>query len=1068
MRNSLLLSLSWICVVTVGGVARADVVDAEWDFTGGQLLGWYAPQHFASLVGSATGMIGITNGNDPFLYGPSNMNITAARSHYLVIRMRARLHTGSPRFFAYTPAQVYFSTAAEPGFDESKRLSLTTYGTDRWYDYTVYVGDHAKWTGTLRRLRFDPVSLSGVRVEIARIALVRDTTPPTFELNHAWNPRDGSVLRDTSPTLRIFDYFDAATGLARAEFYYQRVDDGVAGPWVLDGVDDATVTESFESVSGFDRAWSNSVWGGAPMAATTAQAHGGARSLGAANGAVRSIAALDLNALGFQHYERFSAWFYDTMTSDGIRSAGVSGRVGMVGCGIWAGQYMWVGLAVDGELAPGSYHVAGLSGSTPVLLLNGPNRSPGWHYVEFIMRSGGRMEVVLNGVSLGVVNHTLISQVFLLDDVDEGGSNTNGAAPDIYFDDLTWVDTNRWYDATMEDGFWHTYDPLPPGVYNFAARMTDLAENSTDLDTPAHRISNVVIAPTAETRIIVDGFATLGPVNHYVMGNNMIWSQGAQTYDNTAEQLFPGLRARIDEMGMPIARYPGGCFSDTFYWKQSIGPLAQRPDQFINGCNPNLYNAGPARFGLDEFLRTCEQLGSVPLISLRYRCSLDTPQEFQTALQDAVDLVEYCRSPVGANVDGGTDWALVRAQNGRVEPYDIIYFELGNEPWGPDPFGNIHHFSNDPPTGNDPASVAERTRNRGRTYMMDYFIYQEAMKAIDPAIQLIAAGIASNQEGVGIGDRDEMSWDQAIYQVGAEYVDAIHEHPYYPYSGWGTNMTSVYWETQAVGRQLDLLLQNRRRLTRQYAPGRLGELRLFMSEHNINYSWNSTTPNYTHTRALKSAIALADAFGVYLRNSDVVHSGQYWHLFGSGAHGVINAGGPEGFWRMATFYPFRIFNHHFSGELLDAWIEGVDCYDYIRSLHNVLPSHHGVPYLSAYAARDSQAGTLDLVVVNRHLDQALTAAVDVRNYTAGEIVQAEIWTLNGPSVESFNTASSSPVVMTVAQAQYAPAFVYQFPAHSVTSFRFTASQLLSTPTPTATATPTATPTPTSASVLEVR
>lgn len=36
-------------------------------------------------------------------------------------------------------------------------------------------------------------------------------------------------------------------------------------------------------------------------------------------------------------------------------------------------------------------------------------------------------------------------------------------------------------------------------------------------------------------------------------------------------------------------------------------------------------------------------------------------------------------APVGLNPNGGVDWASIRAKNGHQEPFNVRYFEIGNE-----------------------------------------------------------------------------------------------------------------------------------------------------------------------------------------------------------------------------------------------------------------------------------------------------------------------------------------------------------------------------------------------------
>ena len=61
----------------------------------------------------------------------------------------------------------------------------------------------------------------------------------------------------------------------------------------------------------------------------------------------------------------------------------------------------------------------------------------------------------------------------------------------------------------------------------------------------------------------------------------------------------------------PVIRWPGGCFADTYHWKDGIGPRNLRPRR------PNLWWGGVENneFGTDEFLKLCTDghLLSIPL-----------------------------------------------------------------------------------------------------------------------------------------------------------------------------------------------------------------------------------------------------------------------------------------------------------------------------------------------------------------------------------------------------------------------------------------------------------------------
>jgi alpha-N-arabinofuranosidase len=126
----------------------------------------------------------------------------------------------------------------------------------------------------------------------------------------------------------------------------------------------------------------------------------------------------------------------------------------------------------------------------------------------------------------------------------------------------------------------------------------------------------------------------------------------------------------------PVVRWPGGCFADSYDWRDGIGPRAQRPRRtnFWIGearargltTGPQLYD--PNEFGTDEFMRFCRLCGAEPYVAANVR-SL-SPLDF--------DLwVEYCNSPAAS-----TTLADERAKNGSSAPYNVRYWGVGNESWG--------------------------------------------------------------------------------------------------------------------------------------------------------------------------------------------------------------------------------------------------------------------------------------------------------------------------------------------------------------------------------------------------
>ena len=69
----------------------------------------------------------------------------------------------------------------------------------------------------------------------------------------------------------------------------------------------------------------------------------------------------------------------------------------------------------------------------------------------------------------------------------------------------------------------------------------------------------------------------------------------------------------LKDLKVPLVRWPGGCFADTYHWKDGIGPKADRPSII------NVHWGGVTEdnsFGTHEFLDFCELIGADPYVCL--------------------------------------------------------------------------------------------------------------------------------------------------------------------------------------------------------------------------------------------------------------------------------------------------------------------------------------------------------------------------------------------------------------------------------------------------------------------
>jgi alpha-N-arabinofuranosidase len=139
-----------------------------------------------------------------------------------------------------------------------------------------------------------------------------------------------------------------------------------------------------------------------------------------------------------------------------------------------------------------------------------------------------------------------------------------------------------------------------------------------------------------------------------------------------------GIRKQlIDEMRKikpPVVRFPGGCFADSYDWRDGVGPADKRPRRtnfWVEGeasTAPASHRYDPNEFGTNEFAHFCQLIGSEPYLAANLR---SLPAE------ELDRWVEYCNSPAGS-----TTLADLRASTGFKEPFNVRYWGVGNESWG--------------------------------------------------------------------------------------------------------------------------------------------------------------------------------------------------------------------------------------------------------------------------------------------------------------------------------------------------------------------------------------------------
>ena len=121
----------------------------------------------------------------------------------------------------------------------------------------------------------------------------------------------------------------------------------------------------------------------------------------------------------------------------------------------------------------------------------------------------------------------------------------------------------------------------------------------------------------------------------------------------------------LKKLKVPVLRWPGGCFADTYQWKDGIGPKNKRPamvNRWWGGVTED------NSFGTHDFLDMCKKINCDPYLAANVGSG---------TVQNFIDWIQYVNFKPGSS-----PMAMLREQNGKKQPWDVKIWGVGNEAWG--------------------------------------------------------------------------------------------------------------------------------------------------------------------------------------------------------------------------------------------------------------------------------------------------------------------------------------------------------------------------------------------------
>ncbi len=441
---------------------------------------------------------------------------------------------------------------------------------------------------------------------------------------------------------------------------------------------------------------------------------------------------------------------------------------------------------------------------------------------------------------------------------------------------------------------------------------TEVRSNGKDDDCDP----NTIDAPPAITVDVnkgPDGKLTPIPINRGVLGNNMLgyysdelWhtryyidGAGVWNPDSSTPGSVQQMINYAKQIGISYSRFPGGDGVHYYDWKKTVGPIGSRPgirDENGDGTLEKI------TFGIAEFLQNTEDIGAIPVITM---------SDFTGTAVDAADLVEYLNSPNdGSNPNGGTDWAQVRAADGHPDPWDVVWFEYGNET-------NLFWTAEEDITN----------------YINNYINYRDEMRNIMRAAypNLTESELTDRIKLGAVLENYPLTnlltdgWNTKVIEGTGQVADFFITHVYAPW--YNTNDGIAANELFEIGlagtdAQMQSYFQKLDRLIYEMT----GRNNVPIAVTEFSGGFPAATPLYRHS--LGNALINADIIQQFMHADNIVMA-NHWQ-FANSWTGMVAGSSKENpnkpYYVRPNFYPFELYNNHFGDTLISAQVES-DTYE---------------------------------------------------------------------------------------------------------------------------------------------
>lgn len=320
----------------------------------------------------------------------------------------------------------------------------------------------------------------------------------------------------------------------------------------------------------------------------------------------------------------------------------------------------------------------------------------------------------------------------------------------------------------------------------------------------------------------------------------------------------------LKALKIPVLRWPGGCFADTYHWQDGIGPASNRHTIINTNWGGVVENN---HFGTHEFFELCRQLGCEAYINGNLGSG---------TVREMAEWVEYM------TFDGISPMADLRRKNGQKDPWSVDFFGVGNESWG---CGGMM---------------------RPEYYADLYRHYQTFIRQFNPKYPLKKIAVGPNI--------DDYHWTEVVMKQAGSLMDGLSLHHYALASAWEDKRPALafpdheWYSLIDSALKMEILIKHHSEIMDRYDPER--KVALIVDEWG---SWldiePGTNPGFLYQQnTLRDAMVAALTLHIFQQHTERVKMANIAQMVNVLQAMVLTE--DDKMVLTPTYYVFKLFQAH--------------------------------------------------------------------------------------------------------------------------------------------------------------